>query len=467
MENSVAMTDITEATDVKILLNHVDISDSSDILNGERSKNDINLDIATEITDTTEIGIPIDLQDSEISIEQDCATSVEECNNLVKKEIKDAFKKTNSEDTLKKINSKIDFEKTKNKEDIEININDNEMENENEKNTKNKKISIKNIIKFILKAILWIISLLLLVHIFYNIMCNIIENQKLDTYYYGREVDVNGHKMVIEITGENNEQTIVLLPGYSVPSPVLYYKPIAETFSKNYKVITIEPFGYGLSEMVEEERTVEQISSEIHTCLQQLKIDKYYLMGHFIGGIYSTYLMNKYPKEIIGFIGLDNTVPKFEEYDKSDPEILGKTSRNINILNILGISRLQSLIKPTNLYVPLTDTYKYSNDEKDMFRNFYIHKGFNKLVREEGYNLRKNLAVIHDMKFPKNITSIQFLSTSNNEKYPNYKQIHIDVGKESISNEVDVLKGDSDNFLFIHRDDILKKINDMTKSINE
>ena len=54
-----------------------------------------------------------------------------------------------------------------------------------------------------------------------------------------------------------------------------------------------------------------------------------------------------------------------EDYDKNDPEILGKTSKKISIINFLGISRIQSLINPTNLFVPLTSTYYYSNEEKE------------------------------------------------------------------------------------------------------
>jgi len=136
--------------------------------------------------------------------------------------------------------------------------------------------------------------------------------QQFKAIDYGMKVDVNGHQMSVGIKGKDNDKTIVVLPGLGLPSPVLLYDDITESLSTDFKVITIEPFGYGLSDQVLEKRTVENIVSEIHTCLQKLGIDKYYLMGHSIGGIYSLVFDDKYPDEVLGFIGLDNTPNNYE-----------------------------------------------------------------------------------------------------------------------------------------------------------
>jgi len=138
--------------------------------------------------------------------------------------------------------------------------------------------------------------------------------QQFEALDYGMKVDVNGHKMSVDVLGEQHNQTIVLLPGVGIINTIQYYKSLAESLSTDYKVVTIEPFGYGLSDIVTEERTAENIVSEIHTCLQKLGIDKFYFIGHSFGGIYSVVYDNKYPDEVLGFIGLDNTPSNWDKF---------------------------------------------------------------------------------------------------------------------------------------------------------
>jgi len=133
--------------------------------------------------------------------------------------------------------------------------------------------------------------------------------QRYEAINYGIKVDVNGHQMNVVIQGEGNDKTIVVLNGLSIPSPVLFYKEIGESLSTDYKV---------LSDQVSEEKTVENIVSEIHTCLQKFGIQQYNVMGHSIGGLYSLVLSNDYPEEVLAFIGLDNKPNIFENKDIAD-----------------------------------------------------------------------------------------------------------------------------------------------------
>ena len=75
----------------------------------------------------------------------------------------------------------------------------------------------------------------------------------------------------------------------------------------------MEPFGYGLSDQVDTERSIENIIEELHTCLEEIGVHQYYLMAHSISGLYSLYYANTYPEEIHGFIGIDSSVPKQNE----------------------------------------------------------------------------------------------------------------------------------------------------------
>ena len=125
---------------------------------------------------------------------------------------------------------------------------------------------------------------------------------------YGQHVSVDGKNMNVLIQGDGKE-TIVLLPGYGTAAPALDFKLLIDQLSPFYKVVAVEPFGYGLSDGTEKDRTTDNIVSEVHEALQQLNINRYMLMGHSITGIYGIDYVNKYPNEVTAFVGIDSSVP--------------------------------------------------------------------------------------------------------------------------------------------------------------
>ena len=99
----------------------------------------------------------------------------------------------------------------------------------------------------IIKWILVVIILIFLLGVVWNAICKKVDERKMQNAY-GDSVQVNGKNMVVEIVGENHDgPPIILLPGLGEPSPILEFRPLASELSKKYEVITIEPFGYGLS----------------------------------------------------------------------------------------------------------------------------------------------------------------------------------------------------------------------------
>jgi 2-hydroxy-6-oxonona-2,4-dienedioate hydrolase len=62
---------------------------------------------------------------------------------------------------------------------------------------------------------------------------------------YGQHLSVDGKNMNVLIQGEG-EETIVLLPGYGTATPALDFKLLIDELSPYYKVVAVEPFGYGL-----------------------------------------------------------------------------------------------------------------------------------------------------------------------------------------------------------------------------
>lgn len=151
---------------------------------------------------------------------------------------------------------------------------------------------------------------------------------------YGQTVDVQGKKMNVLIRGEG-EETIVLLPGYGTAVPARDFEPLIRELESDYRVIAVEPFGYGLSDGTDRERTTANIVEEIHEALGRLGADRYVLMGHSIAGLYGVEYTERYPDEVIAFAGIDTSVPKQGGMDTELPEGLFAFLRESGMMRLL------------------------------------------------------------------------------------------------------------------------------------
>lgn len=125
---------------------------------------------------------------------------------------------------------------------------------------------------------------------------------------YGRTLEVFGSKMNVVEMGEGDE-TIVLLPGSGDTSPYYCFRHFAEILTKEFRVVIVEPFGYGLSDITERDRTAPNIAEEIHECVKQLGLDHYVIGGHSLAGIWLLEYANDYPDEVDAVLALDNSYP--------------------------------------------------------------------------------------------------------------------------------------------------------------
>lgn len=208
---------------------------------------------------------------------------------------------------------------------------------------------------------------------------------------YGTAVKVGGKKMNVEIAGLQTEEApvIVLLPGLGSPSPVLEFRPLAEELGKTYKVITVEPFGYGLSDPADTERSIENIVAELHTCLEEIGVHQYYLMAHSISGLYSLYYANIYPEEVRGFIGIDSSVPKQNENEPFDTTKLNLLMAYLSkVKNALGVSRLLSVGNPEKV-IYADQNYSYSQEDLEVFRILSLDTSYNKTIMNELKQIEK------------------------------------------------------------------------------
>jgi len=280
--------------------------------------------------------------------------------------------------------------------------------------------------------------------------------QKFEAINYGTKVDVNGHQMSVNIMGEQNKKTIVLLPALGIDSPILFYKDFVKTLSSDFKVITVEPFGYGISDVVEEERTNENVVSELHTCLQKLGVDKFYLMGHSIGGIYSIAYANKYPEEVLGFIGLDNTPANFDNYT---PNILPDMA--LPLINIIYqyhiVSLLPDMYKDHFLNLEVEQQYqKYSEEDLATLRTIFDYRYPNPNNINESNLSGVNVASTKGLYFQ--CPTLMFVTTETQEYIKEWKSLHEAMITQPEKSEIIELESTHTYIHAQHKDSISNKI---------
>ncbi|WP_413378423.1 alpha/beta fold hydrolase [Paenibacillus taichungensis] len=299
-----------------------------------------------------------------------------------------------------------------------------ETEKEQWGGTKTKKVL--NILLKVLGAI--VIAILLFVATVYSVnkFSSHSEQKRMETY--GQHVAVDGKQMNISIQGEG-EETVVILPGYGTASPALDFKPLISELSPYYKVVVVEPFGYGLSDQTEKERSTENIVSEIHEALQSLHIDRYILMGHSISGIYSLDYVNKYPNEVRAFVGLDSSAPAL-----SEKKIDSSMTRPLKILRELGFGRLQ-----LKLGADPYDGLPYDDETKEQLKILINKNMYNTTQLNEAESMYSNFKAAELLTFPVNLPVLFFIQ-KNHPATDRWIPEHEKLIKDSLHGEVVLLE---------------------------
>ncbi|MGV2446312.1 UNVERIFIED_CONTAM: alpha/beta hydrolase [Bacillus sp. ATCC 13368] len=254
----------------------------------------------------------------------------------------------------------------------------------------------------VLKNILLAVVALFVIWFIFNFFMTSYEQKKYPAL--GELVEVNGKSMHVYTKGEG-DNTLVLLSGLGTAAPALDFEPLINEMAKNNKVVVVEPFGYGWSDIINKERTVENIVEETRTALKKLNIQgPYILMPHSISGIYSMYYANTYPKEVKAIIGIDPTLPQALEYFNEPAPTMPEY---LSYVTPTGIARLALYIKPEG-FLPIADNGTYSEGNLKMTKAISAWKGYNKNVVNEANEIKNNIDKTVDMKFPSNMPVLFF-----------------------------------------------------------
>ena len=270
-----------------------------------------------------------------------------------------------------------------------------------------------------------------------------VDNKEMHIVLYG-DLDQNG-----VVFADQSKETLVMLPALAVPSPNIYFKPLAEELDTEYNVVIVEPFGYGLSDMTETARTVENINREVYDALEVLGIDKCTLLLHSISGVYGLNFVYAYPEKVNAFVAIDNTV-----YDEALSEALAMEQEYMlqaaeefdQLRNTFdSIEEFEATIAsdPQKYGAELPDVIDYTYLESDV-EEYYeaFANSNNQTIQNEVQNMSEEIESIKGIKFPSTLPVLTLISSENVQAMPVWKTAHQDqLDFNSGNHELHVVEG--------------------------
>ncbi len=179
--------------------------------------------------------------------------------------------------------------------------------------------AMKILKKWFLGFLSFILLFLLATFIFHRIS---LEKEKASLTPMGEQVLVNGHQINVYVEGDGPE-TVVVLSGAGIASPILDFKEVSESLSKRYKVVIVERAGYGYSDDSNHSRDVMEVLSETRQALSQANITgPFIILSHSMASLESLAWQEKYPDELKALIGLDWALPSSYEDLKDNQALL-------------------------------------------------------------------------------------------------------------------------------------------------
>lgn len=106
--------------------------------------------------------------------------------------------------------------------------------------------------RIFLGILILIAAFLLIVFICHRVMLK--KEEPLLEEPLGQMVNVDGHDMCVFTSGEG-DHTLLFLSGSGTAAPILDFKSLYSLLEDDYKIVVVEKYGYGFSDVVDTERS--------------------------------------------------------------------------------------------------------------------------------------------------------------------------------------------------------------------
>lgn len=228
---------------------------------------------------------------------------------------------------------------------------------------------------------------------------------------YGQRVQTSrGVINVLRTPGNSRtRQSIVLLSGLGTPAPALDFAPLIRELG-DYDVVVVEGFGYGYSDQPPVERSVENITSELHEALANADVPGPYILGgHSIAGFYTLAYANRYRDEVAAVVGIDPTVPAARTLHADQTSVPGGGINWEGLVAASGLLRWATVLAP-GLVEP--DGSAYTAREREQMRLMANWNFGNPAVVDETNRIADNARKVQSMRYPDDLPVLTFLASA-------------------------------------------------------
>lgn len=259
------------------------------------------------------------------------------------------------------------------------------------------------------KRIMKIVIIIIVVVMIIMTICYInhkfqLKKEKILFKPLGQMVEVNGNKMSIYTEGEG-DNTLIFMSGGGTSSPILDFKSLYSELSDDYRIVVIEKFGYGFSDIVDDKRDIDNILNQSREALLKEGIEgPYILCPHSMSGIEALYWQQKYPQEVKAIVGLDMATPNaYLDYSINMPLIkIGSFAAQVGITRLIpGISQSEAIKYGT-----------LNEKEKEIYKAIFYRRTATKTMLNEVEEIKNNASIVGKGGIS-NIPILMFVSNGN------------------------------------------------------
>ncbi|MFE4543004.1 alpha/beta fold hydrolase [Arthrobacter sp. NPDC056727] len=228
---------------------------------------------------------------------------------------------------------------------------------------------------------------------------------------YGQRVQTShGALNVVRTPGNGRTgQSIVLLSGLGTPAPALDFAPLIRELG-DFDVVVVEGFGYGYSDQPRVERTVENITAELHEALAKADVPKPYILGgHSIAGFYTLAYANRYRDDVAAVVGIDPTVPAVPTLHADQTGVPAVGINWEGLVAASGLLRWAAMLAP-GLVEP--DGTAYTAGEREQMRRMANWNFGNPAVVDETNRIADNARKVQPLRYPADLPVLILLASA-------------------------------------------------------
>ena len=196
---------------------------------------------------------------------------------------------------------------------------------------------------------------------------------------------IDKHRMHVYETGVESETTLVFMSGSGTVSPVYDFKILYEKLSDCYRIIVIEKFGYGESDLHEVSCDIDTlVSIQRRALLDSGRKGPYILVPHSMSGLEAIRWKQLYPEEVKAIVGLDMATP--QTYKEWSPDMI---ARRIRLMK-----RMRKCLDFGLLFWFPLNTRGLTKEEIRLQRQLWKRNAFNKCYIHEAEAVIGNAEVV-------------------------------------------------------------------------